>query len=110
MSDLTLFSYAPTAGTARKQDRATSRDAARRKRPAADQARTLAALVANGGSGSIDDVCAYFAAAGIARDRGPLSRRLTDLAQAGRIRDTGETVPGSRGRHVTRWEVVTDGR
>ena len=98
----TLFDAAITRGTARKSDRQTSRDAARAKDPGPDQARTLAALEAVGGSGTIDDVCA----AVHDRDRGCLSRRLTDLAQSGRIRDTGRTVRGSRGRDVTVWEVV----
>ena len=98
----TLFDADITRGTARKGDRQTSIDAARAKDPGPDQARTLAALIAAGGSGTIDDVCDAIDD----RDRGCLSRRLTDLAQSGRIRDTGRVRRGSRGRDVTVWEVL----
>ncbi|HET7736432.1 MAG TPA: hypothetical protein VFK52_10680 [Nocardioidaceae bacterium] len=103
----TLFDAPPTLGTARKSDPATSVAAARAKRPALDQQRAFDALVANGGAGTIDDVCAHFAAIGVARDRGSLSRRLTDLEAAGRIRRTDDTVPGSRGRCVAVWRVTS---
>ena len=98
----TLFDADITRGTARKGDRRTSIDAARAKDPGPDQERTLAALRAVGGCGTIDDVCAAIHD----RDRGCLSRRITDLAQGGYIRDSGRVVRGSRGRDVTVWEVV----
>lgn len=106
MTAPTLFDAAPTLGTARKADPATSAAAAKAKRPALDQQRAFDALVANGGTGTIDDVCAHFAAIGIARDRGSLSRRLTDLEAGGRIVRTVDTVLGGRGRYVAIWRVV----
>lgn len=91
-----LFDAPPTTGTARKADRQTSRDAAKAKDPGPDQMRCLDALRINGGVGSIDTVCQHFARIGVWRDRGPLSRRLTDLADAGLIVDSGEVERGSR--------------
>lgn len=105
MTDLTLFDAPVTAGTHRHADPPTSTAAAKATRPALDQQRAFDALVANGGHGTIDDVCAHFAAIGGARDRGCLSRRLTDLETGGRIAKTEATVMGSRGRHVVVWEV-----
>ena len=102
---LALAPYPPTRGTARKQDRPTSVAAARSVQPGPDQQRCLDALRANGGTGTIDHVCEHFARLGLFRDRGPLSRRLTDLLSAGLIVDTGQTVRGSRARDVTIWEV-----
>jgi hypothetical protein len=96
-----LFDAPVTAGTARKADRWTSIAAARAKDPGPDQQRCLDALRANGGRGTIDTVCV----AVTDRDRGCLSRRLTDLEQGGYIADSGETELGSRGRHVTVWIV-----
>lgn len=101
----TLFDAPPTHGTARKQDRPTSVAAARSVLPGPDQQRCLIALRHNGGQGTIDTVCDYFALHGIARDRGSLSRRLTDLADASLIGDTGRTERGSRGRDVTVWAI-----
>lgn len=98
----TLFDAPITHGTHRRADRQTSIDAARATRPEADQERVLAALVAAGGSGTIDDVCARIDN----RDRGCLSRRITDLVVRGLVVDTGRTVTGSRGRQVTVWEVT----
>jgi hypothetical protein len=95
-----------TAGTARRHDRPTSTAAARSVQPGPDQQRCLDALRLNGGTGSIDTVCEHFARLGVWRDRGPLSRRLTDLASAGLICDSGEVVRGSRGRDVIVWRVL----
>lgn len=100
--DRPLFPAAPTRGTARQADPATSEAAAKAKNPSADQSRCLAALVANGGTGTIDTVCAVVTD----RDRGCLSRRLTDLESAGMIAKTDRTVTGSRGREVTVYEVI----
>lgn len=102
---LTLAPYPPTLGTARQHDRMTSIAAARSVLPGPDQQRCLDALRLNGGQGTIDDVCAHFAALGIPRDRGALSRRLTDLLEAHMIGDTGRTERGSRGRDVTVWAL-----
>ena len=101
-----LFDAPITAGTARKHDRPTSVAAARSVVPGPDQQRCLDALHRVGGSGSVDDVAAWFALLGVDRDRGALSRRLTDLLDAGLIRDSGRTVRGSRGRDVTVWELA----
>ena len=101
MNQPSLFAAPPTRGTARKGDRPTSVAAARAVNPGPDQRRCLEALVANGGRGSIDTVCAAIPD----RDRGCLSRRLTDLADGGYIVDSGSTVVGSRGRHVIVWAV-----
>lgn len=103
---LTLTAYPPAQGTARKHDRRTSTDAARSVLPGPDQQRCLDALRAHGGTGSIDTVCDHFWRLGVQRDRGSLSRRLTDLADAGLIRDTGRVARGSRGRDVTVWTVA----
>ena len=106
MSQPTLFDAPPTQGTHRKADPPTSREAAKRTRPALDQQRALAALVANGGEGTIDTVCEHFARIGVVRDRGCLSRRLNDLETARKIRKTDRTVDGSRNRSVRVWEVL----
>ena len=98
----TIFDAPVTRGTHRHSDRLTSIAAAQAVRPERDQERVLAALVAAGGTGTIDDVCAQVDD----RDRGCLSRRITDLSTRGLVRDTGRTVVGSRGRAVTVWEVV----
>jgi len=102
----TLFDQPVTRGTHRHNDPATSTAAAKATRPALDQQRCFEALDANGGRGSIDTVCAHFADIGVARDRGSLSRRLTDLETAGRIAKTAETELGSRGRYVSVWACV----
>jgi hypothetical protein len=101
---LALEPYAPTLGTHRRQDRPTSVAAARSVRPGPDQQRCLEAFI--DGTATIDSVCTYFERLGIRRDRGALSRRLTDLADAGFIRDSGEVVRGSRGRDVTVWRLA----
>lgn len=109
----TLFDAPVTRGTHRRNDPATSTAAAKATRPALDQQRCYEALVANGGRGTIDTACNWFAQIGVARDRGSLSRRLTDLETAGRIAKTGETELGSRGRYVCVWEclgVESEGR
>lgn len=103
---LTLGAYMPTQGTHRQHDRRTSIDAARSVQPGPDQQRCLDAFRLNGGSATIDTVCEHFARLGVWRDRGALSRRLSDLLSAGLIRDTGRTVRGSRGRDVTVWALA----
>lgn len=97
-----LFDAPVTRGTHRRNDRQTSIDAAKAVRPERDQERVLAALVAAGGMGTIDDVCDQIDD----RDRGCLSRRITDLSVRGLVVDTGRTVVGSRGRQVTVWRVI----
>ena len=101
----TLFDAPPTQGTARQHDRPTSLSAARSVLPGPDQQRCLDALRANGGQGTIDTICAHFARLGLFRDRGALSRRLSDLLDAQMIGDTGRTERGSRGRDVTVWAI-----
>lgn len=93
-------------GTHRHADPRTSIEAAKAKDPGPDQSRALAALVANGGSGSIDTVCQWFDSLGIRRDRGALSRRLTDLEAAALIAKSDRTEVGTRGRSVVVWEVL----
>jgi hypothetical protein len=102
----TLFDAPITAGTHRHADPPTSKAAAKATRPALDQQRTFDALVANGGTGTIDTVAEHFALIGVARDRGCLSRRLTDLETGGYIAKTTDTVTGSRGRPVVVWQVA----
>ena len=99
---LTLTDAPITAGTSRHGDPWTSTAAARAKDPGPDQAAIYAALVANGGTGTVDTASAALPH----RDRGAVSRRITDLADMGLIRDSGEVEMGSRGRYVTRWTVV----
>lgn len=98
---LDLLTLPVTAGTHRQRDRWTSVAAAKAKDPGPDQAAILAALVANGGTGTLDTACAALPH----RDRGCVSRRLTDLEAGKYIRDTGESVVGSRGRHIAVWAV-----
>lgn len=102
----TLFDAPVTAGTHRKSDPHTSTAAAKATRPALDQQCAFDALVANGGVGTIDTVAEHFARIGVVRDRGCLSRRLTDLETGGYIVKTDDTVPGSRGRSVLVWAAV----
>lgn len=102
----TLFDAPITRGTHRRHDPHTSVEAAKSVNPGPDQSRCLAALVANGGSGSIDTVCRWFDRLGIARDRGALSRRLTDLEAAALIAKSDRTEVGTRGRSVIVWTVL----
>lgn len=106
MSDLTLFDTEITAGTSRKSDPWSSREAARRTRPQKDQEATLAALVANGGTGSLDDVCAALPH----KLRNCLSRRLADLEADGKVVKTGRFVEGNYGRPLAVWRVTDKGR
>lgn len=98
-----LFDAPITAGSARKSDPWSSRESARRTRPAKDQAATLAALVANGGTGTLDDVCAALPD----KLRNCLSRRLADLEADRKVRKTGRFVEGRYGRPLAVWEVVS---
>lgn len=94
-----------TTGTARFGDRQTSIDAASSMAGAhlaSDQRRVLAALVANGGGGTVDDVARWVTD----RERNCIARRITDLVKAGLVVDSGQVVTGSRGRGVTVWQVV----
>lgn len=100
--DVSLFDAPITAGTHRHGDPITSTLAAQAKDPGPDQAAALAALVANGGTGTLDTACAALPS----RDRGCVSRRLTDLEADGAIRATGEHVEGAYGRPLAVWTVV----
>lgn len=96
---------APATGTARFGDRQTSIDAAASMSGdhlAFDQRRVLDALIANGGTGSVDDVARRVTD----RERNCIARRITDLVKAGLVVDSGQVVVGSRGRGVTVWQVV----
>jgi len=105
MSQPTLFDAPITAGTHRQSDPASSQIAAKRTRPRKDQEDVYAALVANGGRASLDDVCEALPH----KLRNCVSRRLSDLEAAGRIRNTGELVEGRYGRPLAVWEVVRRG-
>lgn len=96
-----LFESVIDSGTARRSDRWSSREAARRTRPAKAKADVLAALEANGGRGTVDTVDLA-----LPMLRNSISRRLTDLCEDGVIRATGEHVEGVYGRPVAVWEVV----
>jgi hypothetical protein len=100
---LDLLTLPVTRGTHRQRDPWTSIAAARAKDPGPDQAAILEHLRHIGGRGTVDDACTALPN----RDRGCVSRRLTDLAVAGYITDSGTTVVGSRGRHVIVWAVVS---
>ena len=102
MTQSTLFDAPVTAGTHRHTDGYTSTAAAKAKDPGPDQAAIYAALVAQGGRGTLDDACRALPT----KDRGCVSRRLTDLEQGGLIRQTQDVVRGSRGRDICVWEVV----
>lgn len=102
----TLFDTAITRGTHRQRDPATSIAAAKSVIPGPDQQRCLDALRRNGGEGTVDTVCDYFFTLGIRRDRGALSRRLTDLEKGELIAKTDRSVIGTRGKAVTVWQVV----
>lgn len=104
--DVSLFDQPVTAGTHRHADPHTSTEAAKAKDPGPDQRQCLRAILANGGTGTIDTVCSWFAGMRIDRDRGALSRRLTDLEAGGFIRKTDRTEVGTRGRSVIVWEVL----
>lgn len=69
MPEATLFDAPVARGTHRDADPATSTAAAKATRPALDQQRCYEALVANGGTGTIDTVCSHFADIGVARRR-----------------------------------------
>ena len=105
ISTPTLFDAPVTTGTSRRNDRETSKAAARAKDPGPDQMAVLDALRANGGRGTLDTACAALPH----RDRGCISRRLTDLEVGGFIRCTDDTELGSRGRQIAVWEVVGRG-
>ena len=91
-----------TAGTSRASDPASSQIAAKRTRPRKDQEDVYAALVANGGTGTLDTACEALPH----KLRGSVSRRLSDLEAAGRIRNTGELVEGRYGRPLAVWSVT----
>lgn len=97
-----IFDAPITQGTARQRDPWSSQESARRTRPQKDQEATLAALVANGGSGSLDDICDALPH----KLRNCLSRRLADLEADGRVRKTGRFVEGRYGRPLVVWELV----
>jgi hypothetical protein len=98
----TLFDLPVERGTHRHGDPASSVIAARNTRPRKDQEDVYAALVANGGTGTLDTVCAALPH----KLRNSLSRRLTDLESARRIRKTGEVVDGAYGQPVSVWRVL----
>lgn len=102
-TELTLFDAPPTTGTSRASDPWTSRAAAASVDPSPDMRRVLLAIDASGGEGTVDDCAALMSD----RDRGCISRRITDCVVAGHLVDTGRTEVGSRGRHVTVWRLVT---
>lgn len=97
-----LFDAPPTLGTARASDPWTSKAAAASIDPSPDMRRVLLAIDASGGEGTVDDCCALMSD----RDRGCVSRRITDCVTAGLLVDTGRTEVGSRGRHVTIWRLT----
>lgn len=99
--DVSLFDAQVTSGTHRHRDPITSVLAAHAKDPGPDQAAILAALVANGGHGTLDTACDALPH----RDRGCCSRRLTDLETGGLIRKTDRMELGNRGRLISVWEV-----
>ena len=98
-----LFDPVPpvTAGTARKRDPWSSRESARRTKPEALKARILAAFVANGGRGTLDTACDAVPET----LRGTVSRRITDLAQDGKVVETGRYEMGRYGQPLAVWEV-----
>jgi hypothetical protein len=100
---LDLLTLPVTRGTHRHSDPASSVIAARATRPRKDQEDVYAALVANGGVGTLDTVCEALPH----KLRNSLSRRLTDLESARRIRKTGEVVDGAYGQPVSVWAVVS---
>lgn len=98
----TLFDAEITAGTARKADPYSSRQAAKQVRPGRAHAAILAAFTTAGGTGTLDSACAALPKL----LRSSVSRRLSDLKDMGRIRETGEYVVGEYGQPIAVWEVV----
>lgn len=102
-----LFDAPIDSGTARKSDRWSSREAARRTRPAKAKDIILSAFIANGGTGTLDVAHEAMIAAGQYRaQRGTISRRIRDLADEGVIQGTGRHVDGSYGTPLEVWQVV----
>lgn len=101
----TLFDSPITAGTSRSADPWSSREAARQVNPGRAHRAIRDHLVAIGGSGTLDDACNA-----VSMLRGSVSRRLSDLADMGWIRPTGEHVEGAYGKPLAVWRLTDKGR
>ena len=97
-----LFDAEVTAGTARRSDPWSSRQAAKQVRPGKAHVAILEAFTAAGGRGTLDDACAAVPKL----LRSSVSRRLSDLKDMGRIAETGEYVQGAYGQPVAVWRVL----
>ena len=101
MNQPSLFSPAITAGTARKNDPWSSKEAARRVKPGKAHAAILEAFEAAGGTGTLDTACD--AVPNLLRSS--VSRRLSDLDEMGRLVMTGKYVMGRYGQPIAVWAV-----
>ena len=99
---LDLLAAPITAGTSRRSDPWSSRQAAKQVRPGKAHAAILEAFMASGGTGTLDGACAALPKL----LRSSVSRRLSDLKDMGRIRETGRYVQGNYGQPIAVWEVV----
>lgn len=105
MSDLTLFDTEVTAGTARKSDPWSSREAARQVKPGKSHRAIRDHFVAIGGTGTLDDACNA-----VTMLRGSVSRRLSDMEQAKWLENTETYVTGSLRQPLAVWRVTDKGR
>ena len=101
-TQLDLLSAPITAGTSRKADPYSSRQAAKQVRPGKAHATIMEAFVAAGGTGTLDTACAALPH----MLRSSVSRRLSDLKDDGQIRETGEYVTGNYRQPIAVWRVL----
>jgi hypothetical protein len=97
-----LFDAPIAAGSARKSDPWSSREAAKNTKPAPAKQQILAAFMANGGTGTLDVACAALPHL----LRNVLSRRISDLAAEGKLIPTGRHVDGAYGQPIAVWRVL----
>lgn len=93
----------------RASDPDTSRAAAESIRPAlgAECSRVLAAVESRGHIGATAfEVTRSLEGVGVERDQNCVARRLTDLRDAGLVRDTGMRRPGKSNRGLIVWRRV----
>jgi hypothetical protein len=91
----------------RHVDPTTSAAAAESIRPVlgAECSRVLE-VIRERGSATRWEIKQAFASQGLDREEGCISRRCTDLRDAGLIVETGSTRPGRSGRQLTVWTVA----
>lgn len=100
-----IFDAPIHSGTSRSADPWSSREAAKQVNPGKAHRAIRDHLVANGGTGTLDDACQA-----VTMLRGSVSRRLSDMDDMGWIESTETYAPGEYGVPLTVWRVTAKGR